>query len=204
MRNTRMGTPAARVAALITAGALAAGVGAASASAGASPHARATTEVRAFAASPLTSSTLDLTTNTWYTCVGPCATATYFTDYGVARSGLTVFGFSGTGTEVSFLKYGCSISSDHFALTEQSRRAQGGHDLVFNHVGQILPYEEPQSVQRDRIDHHCGGHRGIQERDWDGVHYLDSPRSAADRLRHDRGVNNLLNQRNSSQAGYCA
>ena len=69
-----------RTVALITAAALAAGVVLADVPAGASPHAAAHVR-RAATRLDLT----DLTMNTWYTCVGPCAAATYFSAQGVAR-----------------------------------------------------------------------------------------------------------------------
>jgi hypothetical protein len=122
VRKRKFGSRAARAAALVAAAALAGGAGVASTPAGASPHARTTTEVRAHAASALTSTELDLTTNNWYTCVGPCASATYFSDYAVARSGVTTFGWSGTGTGTGE-QGNCLVSTINDALT-----VQGGPD----------------------------------------------------------------------------
>jgi hypothetical protein len=140
--NSKMGTSAARVVALITAGALAAGAGFASTPAGASPHARAATEVRTDAAPALTSSNLDLALNTWYTCVGPCASATYYSDYGVARSGFTIFGYSGAGVVGSALKNGCTAASEHLALTEQAG-PQIGDAIYFSSTFPFCPTKNP-------------------------------------------------------------
>ncbi|HXW78771.1 MAG TPA: hypothetical protein VEJ84_04695 [Acidimicrobiales bacterium] len=61
-----------------------------------------------------------LTMNTWYTCVGPCASATYFSAEGIARSGVTTLGWSEAGTVTSVEKNGCLISTLYEALTAQS------------------------------------------------------------------------------------
>lgn len=91
----------------------------------ATPHNHAATEVRGEAASALTSSKLDLTTNASYACVSTCASATYFWINGVAHSGSTTFGrISAVGTVLSVLKNGCLAQSEHYGLTEQS----GPHD----------------------------------------------------------------------------
>jgi len=113
--NSKMGTRAALAVALVTAGALATGVGLAAMPAGASPHSAA--HVRHTAGDvDLT----DLTLNTSYTCVGPCAAATYFSGYGVARSGVTTYGWSESGAVTSVEKNGCLVSSIHEALTAQN------------------------------------------------------------------------------------
>jgi hypothetical protein len=62
----------------------------------------------------------DLTLTTSYNCVGPCAAATYFSGYGVARSGVTTYGWSENGATTSVEKNGCLVSSIHEALTAQS------------------------------------------------------------------------------------
>ena len=78
MSKNKMGTPGARVVALITA--MAAGVGLAAMPAGALPHAAA--HVRHAASDVVLT---DLTLNTSYDCVGPCAAATFCSGYGLAR-----------------------------------------------------------------------------------------------------------------------
>jgi hypothetical protein len=115
MSKNKIGTLGAWVVALITVGALATGVGVAATPAGASPHVAAAHVGHAASELDLT----DLTMNAWYTCVGPCASATYFSDYAVARSGVMTFAWSGAGTETSVEKNGCSVSTIHEALTEQ-------------------------------------------------------------------------------------
>jgi hypothetical protein len=123
VRKSKIGIRAALVVTLITAGALAAGVGVASIPAGASPHApaHALAHLRAHAGPAMTELDLtDLTLNTLYTCVGPCASATYFSGYGVARSGVTTYGWSEVGTVTSVEENGCLVSSIHEALTAQS------------------------------------------------------------------------------------
>jgi len=117
MKNSSLGTRATLVLALITAGALVAGVGVAAMPAGASSRAAAHAR---HGATQL--DLTDLTMNTWYTCVGPCASATYFSAYGVARSGDTTFGWSGTGTGTGE-QGNCQVSTINEALT-----AQGGPD----------------------------------------------------------------------------
>jgi hypothetical protein len=113
MRRNKMGTPGALVVALTTA--MGAGVGLAAMPAGASPHAAA--HVR-HAASDV--DLTDLTLNTSYDCVGPCAAATYFSGYGVARSGVTTYGWSEDGAVTNVEANGCLVSSIHEALTAQS------------------------------------------------------------------------------------
>jgi hypothetical protein len=115
MRNSKMGTPVAAVVTLITAGAAAAGFGVAPTPVGASPHAAA--HVR-HAATGL--DLADLTLTTAYNCVGPCAAATYFSGYGVARSGVATYGWSETGAVTNVEKNGCLFSGIHEALTAQS------------------------------------------------------------------------------------
>lgn len=115
MSKNKMGSPGARVMALVAAGTLATGLGPAAMPAGASPHPGAQAK---HAATEL--DLTDLTMNTWYTCVGPCASATYFSGQGVARSGVTTFGWSEAGTGTSTETNGCLVSTLHEALTEQS------------------------------------------------------------------------------------
>ena len=111
-------------------------------SAGASPH--AATEVRTDAASALTSSKLDLTTNASYACVGPCASATYFWISGVARSGSTTFGrVSAVGTVLSVLTNGCAVQSEHYGLTEQSGPDNGDTFWFSTTSDQICPTKNP-------------------------------------------------------------
>lgn len=115
MSNSKMSARAAGVVALLTAGAVAAGVGVAPMPAGASPHAAA--HVRH---APTDVDLADLTLTTAYGCVGPSAAATYFSGYGVARSGVTTYGWSETGAVTSVEKNGCLVSSINEALTAQS------------------------------------------------------------------------------------
>jgi len=93
MRDASMGTRTSVVLAPTTVGDLVAGVGVTATPAGASAHAAARIR-RAATALDLS----DLTMNTWYTCVGPCASAIYGTGYGVARSGVTIVAYSGAWT----------------------------------------------------------------------------------------------------------
>jgi len=115
MKNSRMGTRGGLTVALVAAGALATGASFVALPAGASPHTAAA--VRHAAGNvDLT----DLTLTTSYDCVGPCAAATYFSGYGVARSGVTTYGWSESGAVTSVEKNGCLVSSIHEALTAQS------------------------------------------------------------------------------------
>lgn len=157
MSNSKMGTSAARVVALVTAGALAAGVGVASPTAGASPLARAATEVRADGAPARTSTKLDLILNTWYTCVGPCASATYCTDNGVARSGVTVFGYAGAGTVLNLLKDGCYAQTEHLALTQENGAHNGDAIFLTTTSDPFCPTKNPNVSTEDGLFTITGG-----------------------------------------------
>lgn len=126
MTGRKIFTRAAVVVALVTTGALITGVGLVAAPVGASPHAVA--HVR-HAAGDVGLADLALTTS--YDCVGPCAAATYFSASGVARSGVTTYGWSETGAVTSVEKNGCLVSSIHEALEAQSG-ADSGDAIYFS------------------------------------------------------------------------
>ena len=131
MTKSKTGTPKARVVTLITA--LVIGVGLAALPAEASAHAAA--HVR-HAATEVNLADLTLTTS--YTCVGPCAAATYFSGYGVARTGVSTYGLSESGTVTSVEKNGCLVSSIHEALTAQSGPDNG--DAIYFSTTKDLEY----------------------------------------------------------------
>ena len=166
MSNSKMSARAAGVVALLTAGAVAAGVGVAPMPAGASPHAAA--HVRH---APTDVDLADLTLTTAYGCVGPSAAATYFSGYGLARSGVTTYGWSETGAVTSVEKNGCLVSSINEALTAQSG-PDNGDTILFNHEGPGVPPANA-NVYTETSPLTVSGGTGAFKSDWAGVTCLD-------------------------------
>jgi hypothetical protein len=126
INNRPIGAAAVGLTALIAAGAVAAGLSAPAAS-----------------ASPSTT-TLALTYNASYACVGPCVSATYFWFDGEARSGSTTWGrVSAVGTVLSVLSNGCLAQSEHWALTEQTGPDNGDTIWLSTASDRFCPTKNP-------------------------------------------------------------
>ena len=180
MSKNKMGTPGARVVALITA--MAAGVGLAAMPAGALPHAAA--HVRHAASDVVLT---DLTLNTSYDCVGPCAAATFFSGYGLARSGVTTYRWSEAGAVTSVEEDGCLVSSIHEALTAQSGPDNG--DAIYFSTTKDLecPTANPNVYTETAPLSVSGGTGAFKSATGEGLlalTVLNRPRSAGARSRH--------------------
>jgi hypothetical protein len=73
-------------------------------------------------ASASTNAGLNFTMTEDYSCLGPCATATYFSADGIAHSGSQSFGTmtdSETGQVLNLLPDGCYAQSENWAFTTQ-------------------------------------------------------------------------------------